>query len=260
MAYDLHTHTVWCDGKNTPEEMVLSAIDKGLKTIGVSAHSYCDFEPEFFLHYTKIDDFIEEIKGLKQKYEDKIKVLCGIEQEIYSPKCAKTDGFDYIIGSTHYFAVDGKFYPIDYNKELLVRYVNELFGGDYYLAIENYYENAGKILELTNADIIGHFDVIKKFNVGGKLFDETHPRYIQAWKKAVDKLIPYKVPFELNIGGLIRTEGQNKPYPSGEIREYIKSKGGKFIYGSDSHKADTVGSFFSDWQDQVEYRVRNIEL
>ena len=25
---DLHMHTVFCDGKNTPEEMVLSAIDK----------------------------------------------------------------------------------------------------------------------------------------------------------------------------------------------------------------------------------------
>ena len=30
--FDLHMHTTFCDGKNTPEEMVLSAIDKGLET------------------------------------------------------------------------------------------------------------------------------------------------------------------------------------------------------------------------------------
>ena len=44
---DLHTHTVFCDGKNTPEEMVLSAIEKGLDTtkhhemqIKIPPHTY----------------------------------------------------------------------------------------------------------------------------------------------------------------------------------------------------------------------------
>ena len=32
---DLHVHTTFSDGKNTPEEMILAALDKGLETIGV---------------------------------------------------------------------------------------------------------------------------------------------------------------------------------------------------------------------------------
>ncbi len=260
MAYDLHTHTVRCDGHSTPEEVVLSAINKGLTTIGVLAHSYCDFEPEYFLHYSKIDDFIKEVKGLKEKYKDKIQVLCGVEQDVFSPKIAKTDGFDYIIGSVHNFFLNGKYYPMDFTEEILVSYVNEVFNGDFYSAIENYFESCEKIIELTNADIIGHFDLIKKFNVNGKLFDESHPRYVSAWKKAVDKLIPYGVPFEINIGGLIRVRGQDKPYPSDEIMQYIISKGGKFIYGSDSHVAKTVGEYFGDWKDIVVDTVRGIKL
>ncbi len=260
MAYDLHTHTVWCDGRTTPEQVVLSAIDKGLTTIGVLAHSYCDFEPSCVLHYSKIDAFINEINCLKEKYKAQIQVLCGIEQDVFSSNLAKTDGFDYILGSVHNFSVNGKFYPMDYTEEILVSYVNEVFNGDYYKAIENYFESASQIVEKTKADIIGHFDLIKKFNVNGKLFDENHPRYVNAWKKAVDKLIPYNVPFEINLGGLIRVKGQDKPYPSDEIMEYIKSKGGKFIYGSDSHDAKTVGSFFEEYKDKLVYNIRKIKL
>ncbi len=260
MAYDLHTHTVWCDGKDTPEQMVLSAIDKGLTTIGVLAHSYCEIEPDYYLHYTKIDNFIREINELKQKYKSKIRVLCGIEQDVFSAKQAKTDGFDYIIGSSHNFKVGEKYYPMDYTEQILVDYVKELFGGDFYSAADNYFESVSQVIERTNADIIGHFDLISKFNVNGKLFDENHPRYVNAWKKAVVKLIPYNRPFEINVGGLMRVKGQTKPYPNADIRDYILSKGGKFIYGSDSHVASTVGNFFSDWQDMVVDTVRGIKL
>ncbi len=260
MAYDLHTHTLWCDGHSTPEQVVLSAIEKGLTTIGVLAHSYCDFEPEYFLHYSKVDDFIDEVNGLKEKYKEKIKVLCGIELDAFTSKKVKTDRFDYVLGSVHNFKVGDNYYPMDYTEEILVDYVNKVFNGDFYSAIENYFESMEKLIELTNADIIGHFDLIKKFNVNGKLFDESHPRYINAWKKAVDKLIPFNVPFEINIGGLIRVRGQDKPYPSDEIMEYIAKKGGKFIYGSDSHVAETIGEYFNDYKDRIEYKVRSIKL
>ena len=43
---DLHVHTTYCDGKNTPEEMVLAAIDKGLVRLGFSGHAYQSFDQE----------------------------------------------------------------------------------------------------------------------------------------------------------------------------------------------------------------------
>ena len=36
---DFHMHTAFCDGKNTPEEMVLRGIEMGLSVIGFSVHS-----------------------------------------------------------------------------------------------------------------------------------------------------------------------------------------------------------------------------
>ena len=36
---NMHTHTVFCDGKNTVDEMVESAIKLGMKTLGFSGHA-----------------------------------------------------------------------------------------------------------------------------------------------------------------------------------------------------------------------------
>ena len=36
---DFHVHTVFSDGKDTPEDMVLSAIERGMTAIGFSDHS-----------------------------------------------------------------------------------------------------------------------------------------------------------------------------------------------------------------------------
>ena len=85
MGYvDLHTHTSCCDGKDTPEDMVLSAIEKGLDTIGILAHSYVEFDRPYCIPEHRQAEFIAEVNRLKEKYKDKIKVLCGIEVDYYT--------------------------------------------------------------------------------------------------------------------------------------------------------------------------------
>ena len=38
---NLHTHTIYCDGKDTVEEMVKEAIQKGFSILGFSGHGRC---------------------------------------------------------------------------------------------------------------------------------------------------------------------------------------------------------------------------
>lgn len=69
---DLHNHTTYSyDGINTPEEIIKNAISKGIDVIGISDHQ--------FSIGNKISAYIEEINLLKEKYKNKIKVLCGLE-------------------------------------------------------------------------------------------------------------------------------------------------------------------------------------
>ena len=234
---DFHMHTTFCDGHNTPEEMVLSGIEKGLKQIGICAHSYQFFDEGFCIKKDKVSDFISEVNAQKEKYKDKIRVYCGVEQEFFSD----TDslGFDYVIGSCDYIKKDGKYLDVDYTADIFRDNVLKFFDGDFYAYCEAYYETLADVVEKTGCDIIGHFDIVAKFNEGGVFFDEKHPRYVSAYRKAVDKLIKYGVPFEINTGAISRGY-KTLPYPSGDIIDYIISKGGKFILSSDAHSAENI--------------------
>lgn len=242
---DYHVHTNFCDGKNTPEQMVLSAIDKGLQQVGLLAHSYVPFDKEGTLLPERVDEFIKTVNSLSEKYRSKILVLCGIELDACSDYVS---GFDYVIGSTHYWSVNGKNLPIDLSEELFVETVTKEFDGDFLLAVESYFESEKQVIAKTNADIIGHFDIIAKYNKNNKYFDEDHPRYVKAYKSAIDELIKYNKPFEVNTGSIFRGR-RNEPFPSLKIIDYIKKSGGKLVLSSDAHTADGVAFQFDKWKD-----------
>lgn len=240
MTQDLHTHTVYSDGNNTPEEMVLSAIEKGLDVIGISDHSYTSFDDSYCLKKETVEEYIKEIQSLKTKYSDKIKILCGIEQDLYSGM--PEYDFDYVIGSVHYIQLGDEYIAVDNTSDELKEAVNKYFCGDIYPLIEEYYRLVATVAEKTGADIIGHFDLITKFQEKEPLFDEKDERYIKAWQAAADKLIEADIPFEINYGAISRGY-RTTPYPSKDIQEYIAKKGGKLILSSDSHHKDTIANF-----------------
>lgn len=240
MLRDLHTHTIYSDGQNTPEEMVISAINNGLKVIGISDHSYTSFDTSYCMKKGNTQKYIREIENLKSKYVGKIEVLCGIEQDLYSgiPKY----NFDYVIGSVHYIKLGDEYIPVDYSAQDLKTAADKYFNGDIYPLIKEYYRLVSTLVEKTGADIVGHFDLITKFQEEERLFDEKDERYIKAWQSAVNKLIKSNVLFEINYGAISRGY-RTKPYPADEIKEYILKKGGKFVFSSDSHNIETVANF-----------------
>ncbi len=238
---DLHMHTTYCDGTGAPEDMVLSAIDKGLTTVGLSGHSYTFFDTSYCMQKADVARYIAEVRYLRAKYYDKIHVLCGVEQDYYSDY--PTDDFDYVIGSVHYVKCGEAYVPVDESAEILRDAVERFFGGDAYALCERYFETVADVVRKTGCDIIGHFDLITKFIERKELFDTQHPRYVNAWKKAVDALLPYGVPFEINTGAMSRGY-RTVPYPSGEIREYIRCKGGRFVLSSDAHSKENIAYGF----------------
>jgi histidinol-phosphatase (PHP family) len=249
MISDLHVHTTFCDGKNTPEEMTLSAIEKGVDRLGIVCHAQLPFRADWAIKKNLIKPFQDEVYRVKEKYKDKIEVLCGTELDYFTD--IDLDGFEFTIGSVHYFYKDGVYASVDHNEEIFIDSVKRLFNGDYYSACENYYEILSGYATKFNPDFIGHFDLVRKFNKGYKLFDENHPRYIKAMEKALDKLIPLNIPFEINTGAISRGY-QDNPYPSSTAIKMIKERGGKLILNSDSHAYDTVAYQFDKWEHLLE--------
>ena len=218
---DLHVHTTYCDGKNTPEDLVLAALNRGMKCIGFSGHSYTFFDESYCMSKQNTARYRAEIAALKEKYKGKIKILCGVEQDYYSEE--PTVGYDYVIGSVHYIKADGEYIPVDGSAEILKSAVQKHFNGDFYAFAEEYYRTVAALVKKTSIDIIGHFDLITKFNEQYSFFDEKDPRYVNAWQTAADKLIVTDKPFEINMGAISRGYKQS-PYPSADIINYITKR------------------------------------
>lgn len=245
---DFHIHTTFCDGADSAEDIVIAAIGKKMKRIGFSGHSYTYFDERYCMTKSGTEEYKAEIERLKEKYKGKIEIFCGIEQDFYSEE--PTDEYDYIIGSVHYLKKDGKFFELDESAKTLRDIVENHYGGDAYALAEDYFETVSNVVKKTGADIIGHFDLITKFNEADKMFDEKNARYIAAYKGAVDTLIPYDVPFEINTGAMSRGY-RTSPYPSADILEYIRKKGGKTVLSSDSHKKETLCYMFEKYSVNV---------
>ncbi|MBQ4160770.1 MAG: histidinol phosphate phosphatase, partial [Clostridia bacterium] len=128
---------------------------------------------------------------------------------------------------------------VDWNADYLQDEIKKHYGSDVLGFAEDYFALVGDVLRVTGADIIGHFDLLTKFNEKTPIFDENHPRYIAAWKAAIDKILPYNRPFEINTGAISRGY-RTTPYPSKAQLEYIYQNGGKIILCSDAHNVDSL--------------------
>lgn len=233
---DFHTHTTYCDGKNTAEEMLDRAMQMGLTHYGFSGHALTSYDVSYCMNLEETAQYCRTVNRLKEQYGDKITVLRGIEQDFYADMPAV--GYDYVIGSVHCLKKGDSFLLLDESKETITDIVRDFYDGDWYAMAEDYFALVARVPEL-GADIVGHMDLITKFNAANDLFDETHPRYLEAAYRAVDALIPYRIPFEINTGAIYR-EYQTRPYPSVPILEYIGKKGGKVILSGDAHHVDGI--------------------
>ncbi len=245
ITQDFHIHTSYCDGKNTPDEIIQRAIELNMKKIGLVCHSYTYFDESYCIKRDDVAAFISEVRSASQKYSEKIEVLCGVEQDYYSDE--PIDNFDFVIGSVHYVRVGSNFLDVDNTKEQFISQVKEHYNGDYVAFCEAYFKTISDVAEKTKCDIIGHFDLITKFNEANLLFDTNDKRYEQAAYAAVDNLLKYNIPFEINTGAISRGY-RSEAYPENKYIEYILQKGGRVVLSSDSHSVGSLCCEFDKYE------------
>lgn len=212
--------------------MVEAAIQKGGRSIGFSEHSYVPFDEEYSIALSDIPKYVSEINALKEEYAGKIEVFLGIELDYFTSEIAP--GLDYVIGSVHHIKAGNRYITIDGSCEKLQQGRDECFGGDIYALAERYYETVAELARKTKVDIIGHFDLVTKYNEGGRLFDGANPRYMKAAIKAMEKVLESCRIFEVSSGAMYRN-GRTMQYPATELLGNLAKRGGEIILSSDSH-------------------------
>ncbi len=233
---NFHTHTLFCDGKNSPRELVESAIELGFNALGFSGHSFTAFDTEYCMSPEATEKYISEISALKEEYAGRLSIFCGIEQDIFSQ--IERERFDYVIGSVHYIKHRGKYLPVDLSAETTADIIRSYFSGDFISFATAYFETVGEVCDVTGCDIIGHIDLIMKY--ADILGFKQNNKYLEVAEKTVEALCKYNVPFEINTGAMARGV-REEPYPSPELLGIIRYLGGSIIINSDCHDKRYLG-------------------
>lgn len=235
---NIHTHTTFSDGKNTPEEMILRALKLGFSSIGISDHSETAFDSHYCMAYSQYDDYRKTVGALKDLYGDQIDVLCGIERDSYSP--APCEGFDYVIGSVHYILYNGEHLPVDKSVQHQTEPIEAYFGGDKLEYARRYYHILAENCVRGGFEVLGHFDLLNKFG----LFSDASDGYLNVALEALDvalKTVPY---IEMNTGAISR--GYQTVYPDGVFLRHILERGGRIVLNGDSHSAEALDCHFDE--------------
>lgn len=248
MLANFHTHTQFCDGKSTPEEVVLSAIEKGFSALGFSGHGYTDFDLETCINDTPA--YIKEISRLKEKYKRDIEIYLGIEEDALS--LVDRSKYDYIIGSYHYLYINNQYFPIDLSHDHFKKCL-ALFDFDILRFAEAYFRPFCEYIISRKPDIIGHFDLITKYEEQGEALLLNNAEYNKIAEKYITKAAKSGCIFEVNTGAIARGL-RTTPYPSTNLLYTLKKLDAPIILSSDSHHADTLDFKF----DEIKRLLRDI--
>lgn len=236
----IHTHSTFCDGRNTMAEMAAAACAAGVKYYGFSGHAHTQVPADQGLVMdADLTAYRAEGERLRREYAGRMDILLGIEWD----GCADVpvpDWVDYWIGAVHNLRHQetGAYYTVDWKPELLRACRDEMFGGDFSALLEGYYDAVAE-MAAKKPTILAHIDLITKLNGDGSVFDEADPRYCAAALKALRAADPAATLLEINTGAMSRGY-RTTPYPAPFLLEEWQKMGGRIIITADAHAANTI--------------------
>jgi len=243
-----HIHSDYCDGRDTLEEMVAAGIAKGLTSIGLSSHFPLPFPNDWTMKEERLEHYLNDIKKLKEKYASQIELYCGMEIDFFIDRqdisdLAKTviPQLDYAIMSIHTLGKTSgdKVFYIDESQHDFELGIEKYYHGDEQAFIKDYYQSLEKMVQSYKPDILGHIDLIKKYNQNNYFFDQNDRWYQETVRSCLDGIAATKTRIEINTGANMRVPGVGR-YPSDWMIPEMKKRNIPITIGSDSHSVEGI--------------------
>jgi histidinol-phosphatase (PHP family) len=228
MRADVHMHCGFSnDSETRPEDMVESAIAKGLSVICFTDHydkDNLDWGDEAIFD---VESYFQKMIELQEEYRDQIDIRIGAEigmqpylAEYYQNFIAQHP-FDFVIGSVH---------SVLEHDVALDFFQKHSDPEGYKIYFEEMLQDVQKI---KSYDVLGHLDYIVRYsNQGSKGFDLND--YMDIIEEILKQVIAHGKGIEMNMSGL--KYGLGAPHPQPEIIKRYRELGGEIItVGADGH-------------------------
>lgn len=228
MRADVHMHCGFSnDSETRPEDMVESAIAKGLSVICFTDHydkDNLDWGDEAIFD---VESYFQKMIALQEEYRDRIDIRIGAEigmqpylAEYYQNFMAQHP-FDFVIGSVH---------SVLEHDVALDFFQKHSDPEGYKIYFEEMLQDVQKI---KSYDVLGHLDYIVRYsNQGSEGFNLND--YMDIIEEILKQVIAHGKGIEMNMSGL--KYGLGAPHPQPEIIKRYRELGGEIItVGADGH-------------------------
>jgi len=249
-----HIHSNYCDGKNSLEEMVLAGINAGLISVGLSSHMPLPFKNDWTMEETDLEKYFSAISFLKEKYASSIELYCGLEIDYFIDRndislLAKKNilKLDYTIMSIHSIGStfsDNVSY-IDESQTGFIHGIRNFYDNSPKKFIQNYYEGIANMALTFKPDILGHMDLIKKYNQEKFIFDDQEKWYRESVLQCLEAVKESGVMVEINTGANMRVPGVGR-YPSDWIVPELFKRNIPVTVSGDSHSVEGISYNFNE--------------
>ena len=215
LIYNYHTHTSRCGhATGLDEEYVKKAIELGIKRLGFSDHIFFPgvVQPKVRGLYEWLDEYIDSVHSLKEKYKDKIDIIVGFEAEYfpsflsYYKSLLESKKLDYLLLGQHFGEKDNKIEPY---YEDVIRYAND-------------------VVEAMRTGLFTYVCHPDHFLLGVNSWNDDCEKATRIICEEAEKL---GIPLEINNLGL----RQGRPYPSENFFRVSKEYKLKYVIGMDAH-------------------------
>lgn len=230
---DFHVHSEFSDDSEALLSSIIEkAISLDISQICITDHHDIDFivqKPGDMDFQLNTDAYLDALKSLRDKYNNKIDIRLGVELGLMNTVAAKAKAytdkytdFDFIIGSSHLVHGADPYYPAYYE------------GRTEKEALRDYFESILENVSLMDCyNVYGHLDYAVRYCPSGEnafIFDE-HKDIFEAIFKII---IPEGKGIEINTGSLYK--GMSYAHPHPDILKLYRDMGGEIItVGSDAH-------------------------
>ena len=236
---DLHTHSNNSfDASDSVDKMCESAVNKGLYAIAITDHCEAPLldisaDTEFGDFTVRIPKSVLDISVAKEKYGQKLKVLCGVEigEPTHNPNLTNRiyeyADFDFILASVHNLKGKDDFYYNDFTKEK----INDI--------LKLYFDELAETAQWDNFDSLAHLTYPLRYIVEKTGYYPDLSPYQDVIDDIYKTLISSEKALEINTSGYSKAIGCTLP-DEYQIKRY-KELGGKYItLGSDAHSYEAL--------------------
>jgi len=241
--YDTHIHTNNSpDSKQSIDVVCTTAIENGM-----SAMSICDHAEISLFHmdnfHKLIASSIKDVKTVREKYGDKIKILQGIEISEFFWDESKLPGFysladyDIILGSVH------RVKCIEHNDSYSRVVMSDTSEENLHIFLRTYFDDMIRMIKNYDFDVLSHLTVPLRY-INGKYGRGIEiSRHDETIETILRMIIEKGIALEINTSGLATPI--DCCFPDKEIVKRYKELGGKLAtIGSDAHTPDRIGYGF----------------